>query len=98
MEIHPAGAKFSLSELGQFTPPSSIEQGLRPDAWEMVTHATNAEKEEDAPPAEALELVEKRKDARTRKDFAESDRLRDEITALGWTVQDSKEGQKLVKK
>jgi len=98
MEIHPAGAKFSLSELGQFTPPSSIEQGLRPDAWEMVTHAVNMEAEEDAPPAEALELIEKRKDARTRKDFAESDRLRDEISALGWTVQDSKEGQKLVKK
>ena len=98
MEIHPAGANFSLSELGQFTPPSSIEQGLRPDAWEMVTHAVNMEAEEDAPPAEALELIEKRKDARTRKDFAESDRLRDEISALGWTVQDSKEGQKLVKK
>ena len=54
--------------------------------------------EEDAPPAEALELLEKRKDARTRKDFAESDRLRDQISALGWTVQDSKEGQKLVKR
>jgi len=98
MEIHPAGAKFSLSELGQFTPPPSIEQGLRPDAWEMVTHAANMEAEEDAPPAEALELIEKRKDARTLKDFAESDRLRDQISALGWTVQDSKEGQKLVKK
>jgi hypothetical protein len=98
MEIHPAGAKFSLSELGQLTMPSSIEHGLRPDAWEMVIHAANATKEEDAPPAAALELLEKRKEARTRKDFAESDRLRDQISTLGWTVQDSKEGQKLVKK
>jgi hypothetical protein len=96
MEIYPAGAKFSLSELGQFIPPLSIEQGLRPDAWEMVINATNAE--EDAPPAEALEMLEQRKDARTRKDFTESDRLRDQIAALGWTVQDSKEGQKLVKR
>jgi hypothetical protein len=96
MEIYPASAKFPLSELGQFTLPSSIEQGIRPDAWEMVIHAANAEK--DAPPAEVLELIEKRKDARARKDFAESDRLRDQIAALGWTVQDSKEGQKLVKR
>jgi cysteinyl-tRNA synthetase len=56
------------------------------------------EKEEDSPSAEALDLLEKRKDARARKDFAESDRLRDQLSALGWTVQDSKEGQKLVKK
>ena len=45
-----------------------------------------------------LKLLEQRKDARTRKDFAESDRLRDQIAALGWMVQDSKEGQKLVKR
>jgi hypothetical protein len=99
MEIYPAGAKFSLSELGQFTPPSSVEQGLRPDAWEMVVNAVKVEvKEEDTPPTEALELLEQRKDARTRKDFAESDRLRDQIAVLGWTVLDSKEGQKLVKR
>jgi hypothetical protein len=96
MEIYPAGAKFSLSELGQFKLPSSVELGLRPDAWEMVISAPSIE--EDAPPAEALELLEQRKDARARKDFAESDRLRDQIAILGWTVQDSKEGQKLVKR
>jgi hypothetical protein len=96
MEIYPAGAKFSLGELGQFTPPSSIEQGLRPDVWQMVVNA--AKVEDDAPSAEALELLEQRKNARARKDFAESDRLRDQITALGWIVQDSKEGQKLVRK
>jgi len=61
--------------------------------------AVNAAKlDDDTPPDEALKLLEERKDARTRKDFAESDRLRDQISALGWTVQDSKEGQKLVKK
>jgi hypothetical protein len=96
MEIYPAGAKFSLSELGQFKLPSSVELGLRPDAWEMVISAPSIE--EDAPPAEALELLEQRKDARARKDFAESDRLRDQIAILGWTVQDSKEGQKLIKR
>lgn len=98
MEIHPAGAKFLLSELGKFSLPLSLEQGIRPDAWEMVTHAARMEEEEDAPPVEAFGLLEQRKDARTRKDFAESDRLRDQISALGWTVQDGKEGQLLAKK
>lgn len=96
MEIYPAGAKFPLSELGQFTHPNPIEKDIRPDVWEMAVNATKLD--DDAPPDEALKLLEERKDARTRKDFAESDRLRDQISALGWTVQDSKEGQKLVKK
>jgi len=98
MDIHPAGAKFPLSELGQFSPPPAIEQGIRSDAWQMVIQAANGEKENNAPPAEALALLEKRQEARTRKDFAESDRLRDQIATLGWTVQDGKEGQKLVRK
>jgi hypothetical protein len=98
MDIHPAGAKFPLSELGQFTSPESTEHGLRPDVWQMVVNAKNVAEEEDSPPAEVLILFEKRKDARGRKDFAESDRLRDQISAMGWTVQDSKGGQKLVKR
>lgn len=98
MEIYPSGAKFLLSELGKLTLPSFMEQGIRPEAWELVVNAAKVEKDEEAPPADALELLEQRKDARTRKDFAESDRLRDQISALGWTVQDSKEGQKLIKR
>ena len=97
MKIYPAGAKFPLSELGQFQPPTSIEQGIRPDAWEMVINAANVSEEVDKPPAEVLALLEQRKEARDRKDFGSSDRLRDQISALGWTVQDSKEGQVLVK-
>jgi hypothetical protein len=96
MDIHPAGAKFPLSELGQFQPPAHLEQGIRLDAWDMVTKAATAE-EDDSPPAEILAMLEQRKTAREKKDFAESDRLRDQISALGWSVQDSKEGQKLVK-
>ncbi|MEW6404296.1 MAG: cysteinyl-tRNA synthetase [Chloroflexota bacterium] len=93
-EIFASGAKFLLSELGEFKVPNPIEQGIRLDAWEMVS---NVKVQEERPPEEALALLEQRKAARARKDFAESDRLRDEIAALGWQVQDSKEGQKLVK-
>lgn len=96
MEMYPAGTTFSLNELGQVTYPDPIEKGIRPDVWEMSVNA--AKLDDDAPPDEALKLLEKRRDARTRKDFAESDSLRDQLAALGWTVQDSKEGQKLVKR
>jgi cysteinyl-tRNA synthetase len=42
-------------------------------------------------------LVQQRVLARASKNWSESDKLRDEIAALGWTVQDSKDGYKLVK-
>jgi hypothetical protein len=95
MEIYPAGASFSLNELGNFNLFDSIEKGIRPEVWDMVTDASKLD--DDAPPAEALELIEQRRQARARKDFTESDRLRNQIASLGWIVQDSKEGQKLIK-
>ena len=42
-------------------------------------------------------LLQNRAEARAAKNFAESDRLRDAIQALGWLVKDTKEGQKLSK-
>jgi len=42
-------------------------------------------------------LVGERTRARESKDWAASDRLRDEIEALGYTVQDSQDGMKIIK-
>ena len=42
-------------------------------------------------------LAEARAAARAEKNFAESDRLRDELAALGWAVKDSKTGYELTK-
>ncbi len=39
-------------------------------------------------PADLVALAEQRIEARARKDFAEADRLRDEIVAAGWEVRD----------
>jgi len=47
-------------------------------------------------PLEVVELAEARHGAREAKDFAESDRLRDEIAALGWIVRDVAGGYELV--
>ena len=93
--IYPAGAHFPLSQLGEFHLPERPEEGISPQAWEMVTQAPPLE--DDTPPGPVLELAEQRLAARARKDFAESDRLREEILALGWQVQDSREGQELIK-
>ncbi len=49
-------------------------------------------------PAHVMELLEKRNTARTQKDFASSDQLRDEIIALGYDINDSSTGTSLSKK
>jgi len=41
--------------------------------------------------------VEARRRAREAKNWGESDRLRDEIQALGYTVKDTRDGMKLLK-
>ncbi len=54
-------------------------------------------KENDKIPAEVAELVEQRRAARKAKDFALADELRDRITALGYTVEETRQGT-IVKK
>ena len=49
-------------------------------------------------PEAVQKLVEARQQARQEKDFAASDQLRAEIEALGYQVQDTKDGMKVVKK
>ncbi len=39
-------------------------------------------------PDEVASLARRRRDARSAKDFAEADRVRDELAALGWDVRD----------
>jgi len=48
-------------------------------------------------PSEVEELAAARAAARAAKEWKKSDELRDQIAALGWTVKDTKDGQKLTK-
>jgi cysteinyl-tRNA synthetase len=50
----------------------------------------------EGPPAEVTALAERRAEARTRRDFGEADRLRDELLAQGWVVRDGPAGPELV--
>jgi len=47
-------------------------------------------------PPEVVALAEARAAARARRDFAEADRLREEIVELGWEVRDVDDGYELV--
>ena len=46
-------------------------------------------------PEEIQALSDARKQARKGKNWAESDRLRDEMKSLGWSVEDTPQGQKI---
>ena len=52
---------------------------------------------EQAIPTKAQELLTARAVARAEKNWPESDRIRDALAALGWTVKDTPEGPKLRK-
>lgn len=94
-EIYPSGSKFALKEIGDFQAPEPIEKDIPTEVWEMIASASTSVS--DGPSEEVLGLLEQRKQARANKDFGASDRIRDEIAALGWKVKDTKEGQELEK-
>ena len=58
------------------------------------------EKEEKSEeiPEEILKLVEQRKIAREEKNWEESDRIRDEISNLGYNIKDTKNGVEIERK
>lgn len=89
-EIYAAGKTFPLNELGNFKYPA-LEDGISQAALDLIHKANHVE--EETPDAETLSLLEARKQARASKDWAASDRLRDEIAARGWVVTDAVDGQ-----
>jgi hypothetical protein len=91
-EIYAAGKTFPLKELGDFKLPA-LEDGIPPAALDLIRNATQVE--EDVPDADILSLLETRGQARASKDWAASDRIRDEIASRGWTVTDTADGQQL---
>src|SRR3989344_817351 len=54
-------------------------------------------RKEETIPEDIAVLMHAREQARQAKNWAESDRLRDEIKSIGWDVLDTPEGQKVSK-
>ena len=94
-EIYATGSQFPLDELGTLHIPEPLNDGVPGDVWEMIQSAQ--ETGEEGPPEEILALAEERQQARADKNWAASDRLRDEIAEMGWQVQDTSDGWNLVK-
>ena len=65
--------------------------------WENVNQVLQIHSDGEAIPNEVEELLEQRAAARTAKEWQRSDSLRQKIADLGWTVKDTKEGQKVTK-
>lgn len=89
--IFAAGKIFPLSELGEFKIPEPPGQGISSAARDLIANAVHPDNESLSTEAQAL--VDARQDARTAKNWAESDRLRDELAERGWTVKDTPAGQ-----
>ena len=66
--------------------------------WERVNTVLQLETEESVPPAEVAALAEDRQRARLAKQWKKSDELRDELSARGWEVRDTKDGQKITRR
>ncbi len=74
--------------------PAAQASALLAD-WEGLDGVLAFQRASAAVPAEISAFVEQRQRARAGKQWAESDRLRAALAALGWTVKDTKDGPKL---
>ena len=48
-------------------------------------------------PREVLDLLDERQAARKAKDYARADEIREQLKALGYAIEDSRQGAKLKK-
>ncbi len=60
-------------------------------------HESGSESEEAAIDTELSQLLDERNKARSKKDWASADRIREELLAKGWKTVDSPEGSRLEK-
>ena len=80
---YPTKSKKLAELLVKFDAVLAIEIDKKVDTQEMKI------------PEEIIKLAEARQKARMEKNWAESDRLRDEIQAKGYTIKDSKDGYEI---
>ncbi len=84
---------MDAKEIGGAAANSLLEFCRKMDA---VFGALHVDKEETAP-EEIERMVKERIQARTDRDFARADALRDEITAKGWKVEDTAKGHRIIR-
>ena len=87
----PASGETKLKLISEFDTVLSL--GLIPAAQKLKNSGTA----EEELPEEVQSLLEQRKAARKAKDFSLADSLRDQISALGYTVEETRQGTKVRK-
>ncbi len=66
---------------------------------QFIDRATKLnELESESAPAEIMTLADARASAKAAKDWGEADKIRSQIEAAGWSIVDTKNGSKIVKK
>lgn len=90
--VFATGQSFEATVLGAFTLPAEPAADIPAAVWSRVQAGdTTAEAAEPEPPPEVMDLLKQRNAARSRKEWALADRLRDQIESLGWKVLDTPE-------
>jgi cyanophycinase-like exopeptidase len=100
IHVYASGERFPLSELGPWQ-PAAPARDLPSDIWQAALEAQarrQAPAAEDVAPEAVLALAEARWAAKLAKQWAEADQLRGEIDALGWVMEDGKDGWRVRKK
>ena len=88
-----------IKQLSKYSPEETKNYAYTLIHWmKDVLGLIVTEQKKEELPEEIKILLEKRKDARLGKNFRLSDQLRDEISTLGYTVQDLVTGQECFKK
>jgi cysteinyl-tRNA synthetase len=84
--------------------PNVMDSAVLDDTWAFLTDVVAilglhcdgidalAADEVAEVPAQVTELMNRRKEARDAKNWAEADLIRDEITALGFVIEDGSDG------
>ena len=92
-----SGDSSALADISQIKKTYSIIGLFTTDAKAFIDYY-QGKNQSQAVPEEVIAIAEQRAVARQNKDWAMSDKLRDELLTLGYIVKDSKEGYSLSKK
>ncbi len=87
---------FALAELGDFQTPDP-RAGIPEHIWQHVLSAASQEPSlPPEPPVQVSKLVKEREVARSQNNWETADALRVEVNALGWQIQDTPEGPRVL--
>ncbi len=92
-----SGDNSALADINQIKKTYSLIGLFTTDAKAFIEYYEGKNQAQEIP-AEVIAVAEQRAVARQNKDWAMSDKLRDELLSLGYIVKDSKDGYSLSKK